>query len=54
MNLGFPKTGYKRMIASLIPNGHRVKKKQVRESMRRVDPDIIHRRKYSVPSSVAY
>ena len=59
----FLKTGYKRMIGYLLANGHRVQEKRVRESMRRVDPDgviersislnIIHRRKYSVASSLA-
>ena len=59
----FPKTGYKRMIGYLMAKGHRVQEKKVREAMRRVDPEgviersislnIIHRRRYSVPSSLA-
>lgn len=59
----FPKSGYKRMIGYLMARGHRVQEKRVREAMRRVDPEgviersislnIIHRRRYSVPSSLA-
>ena len=59
----FPKTGYKRMIGFLMARGHRVQEKRVREVMRRVDPEgviersislhIIHRRRYSVPSTLA-
>lgn len=59
----FPKTGYKRMIGYLMARGHRVQEKKVRETMRRVDPEgviersislnIIQRRRYSVPSTLA-
>ncbi len=59
----FPKTGYKRMIGYLMARGHKVQEKRVREAMRRVDPEgviersislnIIHRRRYSVPSTLA-
>ena len=59
----FPKSGCKRMIGYLLPRGYRVQEKQVRESMRRVEPEfvieksilpnIIQRRRYSVPSPMA-
>ena len=59
----FPRSGYRRVIGYLLARRYRVQEKRVRESMRRVDPEvvieksispnIIQRRRYSVPSPMA-
>lgn len=58
-----PNTGYKRMTGNMLSLGVRIQQRNIRESMRRVDPqgtliraleiNVIHRRNYSFPFPLA-